>query len=167
MSRTCFRMNPHCIVHWMSRNPFVEGASNSESEVTPTGVDPKTTCFLNEHSTIWPNWPTDSAAFWVLICTVHLIVCPCHVTYVFPSESTLYSCLNVKEVLARRRREIWRWSDCHWTPSQNHLVLKWTLIHLAIRFKTKWFWVRVQLQSFHLQILSLLRARSSLTFRQL
>ena len=29
-----------------------------------------------------------------------------HVTYAFQSESTLYSCLNVKELLARSRREI-------------------------------------------------------------
>ena len=35
-----------------------------------------------------------------------LIVCSCHVTYAFESESTLYSCLNVKELLARSRREI-------------------------------------------------------------
>ena len=34
------------------------------------------------------------------------IVCSYHVTYAFQSESTLYSCLNVKELLARRRREI-------------------------------------------------------------
>ena len=33
-------------------------------------------------------------------------VCFCHVTYAFQSESTLYSCLNVKELLARIRREI-------------------------------------------------------------
>ena len=33
-------------------------------------------------------------------------VCSCHVTYTFQSESTLYSCLNVKELLARSRREI-------------------------------------------------------------
>ena len=30
----------------------------------------------------------------------------CHVTYAFQSESTLYSCLNVKELLARSRGEI-------------------------------------------------------------
>ena len=36
------------------------------------------------------------------ICTV----CSCHVTYAFESESALYSCLNVKELLARSRREI-------------------------------------------------------------
>ena len=45
------------------------------------------------------------------------------------SESTLYSCLNVKELLARSRREIWSWSDCNWTRTQNHLVLKRTLNH--------------------------------------
>ena len=40
-------------------------------------------------------------------------------------------------------------SDCNWTRTH------------------KWFWVRVQLQSLKLQISRLLRARSSLTFRQL
>ena len=33
-------------------------------------------------------------------------VCSCHVTYAFQSESTPYSFLNVKELLARSRREI-------------------------------------------------------------
>ena len=65
-----------------------------------------------------------------------LTVCSCHVTYTFQSKSTLYSCLNVKELLARSRREIWRWSDCNWTRTQNHLVLKRTLNHLAKL--TKW-----------------------------
>ena len=58
-------------------------------------------------------------------------VCSCHVTYVFQSESTLYSCLNVKEILARSRREIWRLSDYNWTRTQNLLVLKPILNHLA------------------------------------
>ena len=35
-----------------------------------------------------------------------LTVCFYHVTYAFESESTLYSCLIVKELLARNRREI-------------------------------------------------------------
>ena len=35
-----------------------------------------------------------------------ITVCFYHVTYAFQSESTLYSCLNVKELLARSRREI-------------------------------------------------------------
>ena len=34
------------------------------------------------------------------------IVCSYHVTYVFQSEPKLYSCLNVKELLARSRRHI-------------------------------------------------------------
>ena len=37
---------------------------------------------------------------------ISLIVCFYHVTYEFESESTLYSCLNVKELLARSRRHI-------------------------------------------------------------
>ena len=68
------------------------------------------------------------------ICFVkinHLAVCSCHVTYAYQGESTLYSCLNVKELLARSRRKIWRLSDCNWTWTQNHLVRKRTLNHLV------------------------------------
>ena len=60
-----------------------------------------------------------------------LTVCSCHVTYAFQSESTLYSCLNVKELLARSRRKIRSLSDWYWTRTQNHLVRKRTLNHLA------------------------------------
>ena len=60
-----------------------------------------------------------------------LTVSYCHVTYAFQSESRLSSCLNVKELLDRSRREIWRWSDCNWTRTQNNLVLKRTLNQLA------------------------------------
>ena len=35
-----------------------------------------------------------------------LTLCSYHVTYVFQSEFTLYSCLNVKELFARSRHEI-------------------------------------------------------------
>ena len=34
------------------------------------------------------------------ISNINLTVCSCHVTYAFQSESTLYSCLDVKELLA-------------------------------------------------------------------
>ena len=51
--------------------------------------------------------------------------------YMFQSESTLYSCLNVKELLAQCRCKISSWCDCNWTRTQNHLVRKWTLNHLA------------------------------------
>ena len=80
---------------------------------------------------MWPNWPYHWPVLWVLICTVHLIVCSYHVTYEFESESTLYSCLNAKELLARKRRHIWRWSDCKGTRTHNHLFPKRTLNHLA------------------------------------
>ena len=86
--------------------------------------------------------------------------CSCHVTYAFQIESTLYSSLNVKELLARSRREIGSLSDCNWTRTQNHLVRKGTLHHLTklvqwlslakwliVCLRTKGFWVRVQLQS--------------------
>ena len=83
-----------------------------------------------------------------------MTVCSFHVTYALQSETTLYSCLNVKEVLTRSRHEILSLSDCSWTRTQNHLVRKRTLNHLAslakwlsVRLQTKWFWVRVQLQS--------------------
>ena len=42
-------------------------------------------------------------------------VCSCHVTYAFQSESTLYSCLNEKELLAQNSCKIWSLSDCNWT----------------------------------------------------
>ena len=36
----------------------------------------------------------------------HETVCSYHVTYTFQSESILDTCLNVKELLARNRRDI-------------------------------------------------------------
>ena len=63
--------------------------------------------------------------------TNNLTTCSNHVTYAFQSESTLYSCLNVKKPLVRSRRRIWSLSDSNviWTP--NHLVCKQALNHLA------------------------------------
>ena len=97
--------------------------------MTATGLEPTTTYLVRKHSTISPNWPNDWAVFLVLICTVHLIVCFYHVTYEFESESTLYSCLNVKELLARSRRHIWTLSECNGTRTHNHLLRKRTLNH--------------------------------------
>ena len=42
----------------------------------------------------------------ILVTEISMTVCFYHVTYTFQSESTLYSCLNLKELLARSRREI-------------------------------------------------------------
>ena len=80
--------------------------------------------------------------------SITLTVCSCHVTYPFQDESTLYNCMNVKELLARSRRKIWSLSGCKWTRTQNHLVLKWTLN----QFGQMMAWVRVQLQSLKLEI---------------
>ena len=104
------------------------------------------------HSLVWQN--TENVLF------IMLVVCSNHVTDAFQSESTLYSCLDVKELLARSRRKIWSLSDCIWTRTHNHLVHKRILNHLAkltilaslakwlrVRLWTKWFWVWVQLQS--------------------
>ena len=44
MSLTRFRVNPH-----------------SEVQITATGLEPTTTKFINEHSTIQPNQPNDFA----------------------------------------------------------------------------------------------------------
>ena len=67
----------------------------------------------------------------------------------FRVNPTLYSCLNVKELLTWSRRKIWSFSDCNWTRTQNHFLRKRTLNHLAkwlsVRLWTKWFWVRVKL----------------------
>ena len=49
---------------------------------------------------------------WVYICTVHLSVCFYHVMCTFQSESTVCSCLNVKELFIRNRRDIWSLNDC-------------------------------------------------------
>ena len=60
-----------------------------------------------------------------------LTVCSYHITYAFPNESTLYSCLSIKELLARSSHEIWSLSDSNGTRTHNHLVCKRTLNHLA------------------------------------
>ena len=54
-----------------------------------------------------------------------------HVMYVFQSESTLCNCLNVNEVLAQNRRDIWSFSGCNGTRTHNHLVRKRKLSYLA------------------------------------
>ena len=67
---------------------------------------------------------------------VHLTICSCHVRYAFENECKIYSCLNVKELLAQSRSKIWSWTDCNWTRTHNHLVCKRTLKHLVKL--TKW-----------------------------
>ena len=64
------------------------------------------------------------------------------------SEFTLCKCLNVKELCAWDRRDIWILSDCNGTWTHKHLVLERTLNHLeklanlvkslSDRLRTKW-----------------------------
>ena len=85
-------------------------------------------------------WPNHWADLWVLISTVHLTVCSYHVTYALQIESTLYICLNTKELDSLSRHDIWSLSDCNGTQTHNHLVRKQTLNHLSKL--TKWLsWV--------------------------
>ena len=60
-----------------------------------------------------------------------MTICHSHITYAFQSESTLYSCLNIKELLARNRRDIWSLSDTNGIRTHNHLVRKRTPNYLA------------------------------------
>ena len=49
----------------------------------------------------------------------------------FQSKSTLIICLNVKQLLARNKRDIWILSDCNGAQTHNHLVRKRTFNSLA------------------------------------
>ena len=125
--------------------------------------------------------PLQHSTSWHFFLQSLFFVCSYHVTYAFQSESTLYSCLNVKELLAQNRCKIWSLSDCNWTWTHNHLVPKRTLNHLAKLAKLLICIVSTYLYSafgcmflschvrisLKLQISQLFRARSSLTFRQL
>ena len=74
-----------------------------------------------------------------------------HVTYAFYSGFTHYSYLNVKEILAQNRRNIWSLSDCNGIRTHNHLVQKRTLNHLAklislakwlsVHLRISWLWI--------------------------
>ena len=61
----------------------------------------------------------------IWLCVLFLS-CTC-----FQSESTLYICLNVKELLAESGCKIWSLSDCNWIWTHNHLLSKRTLKHLT------------------------------------
>ena len=61
----------------------------------------------------------------------YLTICSYHVTYISYSESTLCSYLDIRELLARNRCDIWKLSGCNGIQIHSHLVCKWTLNHLA------------------------------------
>ena len=100
---------------------------------------------------------------------MHLTVCSSHVTYAFQSESTLYSGLSVRlrthswvctfldiqttiecEFTLKCIRDMTRtYSQTHRTDKYSeHSPVIWPVAKwLSVRLQTKWFWVRVQLQS--------------------
>ena len=81
-----------------------------------------------------------------------------------------------RDHILENRHHIWSLSDSSRIRTHNHLFRKQTHNHLAKlaffkkrplgRLRTKWLWVQTPLPSLKLQILRLLQARSSLTFKQ-
>ena len=142
ISHTHCRVNPHYKLY-ISLNVKELFAPNTRNISTLSDwTDTRNYKHLvpKQLSSICPNWPNDWPQLWAIICTVHLTVYSCHVMYVFQRESTLYICLNVKELLAPNRRNISSLSDRNGTRTQNHLVHKRTLKHLVKL--TKWLrWV--------------------------
>ena len=59
----------------------------------------QTTCSSSSMNDILASFPDTETQ-------KRMTVCSCHVAYTFQSESTLYICLNVKELLARSRCKI-------------------------------------------------------------
>ena len=69
-----------------------------------------------------------------LSVTVHLTVSSYHVTYAFQSESTLYSCLNVKELLAWNRHNIWN-IECGLTLKRMHdMIRTYIQMHCTVKY---------------------------------
>ena len=65
---------------------------------------------------------------YLTVCCIWM--CSCHVTYTLQSQSTLYICLNVRELPARNKCNIWSF-DCNGIWIHNHLVCKGILNHLG------------------------------------
>ena len=59
------------------------------------------------------------------------IMCKLLLCHAFQSETTLYRWLDVKELLAWNRRDIWSVTDSNGIRTHNHLVRTRTLNHLA------------------------------------
>ena len=85
-----------------------------------------------------------------------------------------FVCSSVHGLLVKKWLAMKNLSDYDRIRTHNYLIGKQTLNQLAklakwlsVRLPTKWLWVWIPLQSLKLQILRLLRERSSLTFRQL
>ena len=73
------------------------------TSVITLAIDMKMDCLLKK-THFWTCWDCLSPLNWIR--PLLLSTCSCHVTYAFQSQSPLYSCLNVKDVLAWSRHEI-------------------------------------------------------------
>ena len=62
---------------------------------------------------------------------MNLTVCSYHIKYTLESESTLYICLDFKELRTQNKRNILSLGDVKGPRTNNHLVRKQTLNHLA------------------------------------
>ena len=73
---------------------------------------------------LWIRHKLQSLNFQILLLILILLA-----TYAFHSQSGLYSCLNVKELVVQSRREIWSLSYWNWLRKDNNLVHKRSLNH--------------------------------------
>ena len=97
MSRTRSRVYLHTMFSWMSGNFLLKTGAISEVQMIETWLEPSANKFVNEHATIYPNWPNNWVVFWILTCMVHSTVWTYYVMYTFQSKSTPYTSLKPKE----------------------------------------------------------------------
>ena len=80
--------------------------------------------FVDEVKYFSSKYAWKKRLFHIFVTRAYLTVCSFHVTCTFQSESTLYSCLNFKELFAQNR--------CG--------------IYLNVSLWTKWLWIGILLQ---------------------
>ena len=108
MSRTHFRVNPHSIVAWLSRNSLLE--TGAISEVDLTRLEPTTTLFVNEHSTIWSlkdykHIIFKFALFWSL--SVEILACVMEFLGLVAFSTSIQRLFSVGILLFFRRTSFW------------------------------------------------------------
>ena len=116
-----FRANPHSVVVWMSRKSLLK--KSGKLDFAPVWSKE----FLDNQATI---------ECWFTLKHVREMIRTHRLA--FMSQSNFYSCLkikysslNVKERLARKKREIWNLSNCSGNRTHYNLVPKWTFKNLA------------------------------------
>ena len=84
--------------------------------------------FVDQVKYFYLKYAWKKSLFNVFVTRAYLTVCSYHVACMFQSESTLFICLNFKELLARNRRGI----------------------YLSVCLRTKWLWFGILLQPLRL-----------------